>query len=104
MFGVPSFRVRPRTTGLLQQQGLDSMGVNGTVARRPRKDREAAVLRGDQRYGAALIVDELRRGEMTRAAELPGVHPLGSAPFNRLGHDDLFDGRRAAPAGNLGAE
>ena len=40
------------------------------LVRRPLEDREAPVLRGNERRGVALIVDELRRRKMSRAAEL----------------------------------
>ena len=45
----------------LKQQRFDPVRVNGVFAWRPREDREAAVLRGDEGEPAVLVVDELRR-------------------------------------------
>ena len=71
------------------------MGVHLLLARRPGEDGEAAVLRRDQRERVALIVHELRRGQVPRAAELRGVDDRGVAAFDRLGDRHLLDRRRA---------
>ena len=50
------------------------MGVDKFLARRPREDGEAAVLRRDEGDGVVLIVHELRGREVPRAAEAVGMH------------------------------
>ena len=71
---VRGVRLHSRT---LQQQRFDAVRVHHRFARRPRKDREAAVLRRDERHRVALIVHELRGRQMPRAAELRRMHDRG---------------------------
>src|SRR5271169_1247660 len=53
----------------LQQQGLHSVRVNHFLARRPREDREASILRCDERDRVALILHELRGRQVSRASQ-----------------------------------
>src|SRR5205085_4876553 len=53
--------------------------------------REAPVLRGDERDGVALILDELRRRQMTCAAELDRLDDRSRVAYDRLSHDHLLD-------------
>ena len=80
------------------------MGVNHVGARGPREHREAPVLRGDKGDGAALILDELRRRQVSRSAKACRVNDLGDAAYDRLRHGDLFYRRPSVPPRNLGAE
>ena len=66
------------------------MRVDGVLARRPREHREVAVLRGDQRQRVALIVDELRRRQVARAAEPGRMDGFRHAADTRLGDDDVY--------------
>jgi hypothetical protein len=45
------------------------MRVDHGFAFGPFEDGEAAILRGHERHGVALVLDELRRGEVTGAAQ-----------------------------------
>ena len=80
------------------------MGVNHVGARGPREHRKAPVLRGDQGNGAALVLDELRRRQVSRSAKARRVNDLGDAADDRLCHGDLFYRRPSVPPRNLGAE
>src|ERR1700680_1504860 len=53
----------------LQQQRLHPVRVNHLLARRPREDCEAPILRCDERHRVALILDELCGRQMSGAAE-----------------------------------
>src|SRR6266566_3242365 len=75
----------------LQQQHLHAMCVDHVLARRPREDREPTVLGCNERDRVPLILDELRGGEVTRAAKLGRVHDGRFRSFDRLGHHHLFD-------------
>ena len=88
----------------LKQQRVDAMRVHELLARRPLEDREAAVLRRDQRHRVALIVHELRGRQMPRAAQLRRCGARRRAAFHRLGDVHLFDRRAAAPPRDLRAE
>src|SRR4051794_37169060 len=88
----------------LQQEGLDTVGVDHLLAGRPGKDRETAVLRRDERDAVALIVCELRGGQVTRPTEVRGIELERGAADNRLGHRDLLDLRRSAAARDLRTE
>ena len=58
-------------TGLrLHEQHIDTMRVDHLFARRPGEDCKAAVLRSDQCQRVSLIVYELGRRQVTRAAML----------------------------------
>ena len=57
-------------TSPLQQQRVDAVGVHELLARRPLEDREAAVLRRDERHRVVLIVHELRGRQVPRPAQL----------------------------------
>ena len=52
----------------------------------------------------ALIVNELRGGEMPRAAELRGRQDRAFRAFDRFGHDDAIDRWPASPARDLRAK
>jgi LmbE family N-acetylglucosaminyl deacetylase len=80
------------------------MRPNSIIGRRPREDRKAPVLGSDKRHGIWLIVDELRRGEMARAAKLTGMHAFGDAAFDWLGDDNMLDSRRPAATADLRAK
>src|SRR3954453_15434902 len=75
----------------LQQEGLDTVGVDHLLAGRPGEERETAVLRCDERDAVTLIVCELRGGQVTCAAQMRGVQLERGAADNRLGHRDLLD-------------
>ena len=69
--GETQSRLRKRILArLYKQQRVDAMRVDELFARRPLEDREAAVLRRDQRHRVVLIVHELRGRQVPRAAEL----------------------------------
>ncbi len=57
----------------LQQQSVDSMCVDHLFTRRPGEDCEATVLRRYQGQRVALILDELRRRQVSGPAGLYGV-------------------------------
>ena len=57
-----------------------------------------------RRNRVALIVDELRRGKVSGSAELGRVDGGGDTPFDRFGHDDLFDARGAVATPDLGTK
>ena len=83
---------------------LSGQRVHEVVAGRPFEDRETAVLRRDERGGIALIVDELRGGEMPRPAELIRIDRRRRAAFDGLGHQHALDLRAAAAARDLRPE
>ena len=87
-----------------EQQRVDAVRVHELFTRRPLEDREAAVLRRDQRHRVALIVHELRRRQVPRPAQLRRRRARRRAAFDRLGHVDLLDRRAAAPPRDLRAE
>src|SRR4051812_42338454 len=70
---------------LSQQQRLDAVRMHHVLARRPGEHREVSVLRGDERDRVALIVDELRGGEVPRAAEQRRMHDARHESLDRLG-------------------
>ena len=80
------------------------VGVNHIRAGGPREHRKAPVLRGHQGNGTALILDELRRRQVSRAAKACRVNDLRDAPFDRLRHGHLLDRRPSVPPRNLCAE
>src|SRR5436309_13745698 len=86
------------TIAPLQQQRLDAVRMDHVLARRPGEDGEVPVLRRHERDGIALILDELCRGQMPRAAELARVHDSGNAAFDRFGDRHLLHLRRALTA------
>src|SRR3954463_5783044 len=86
----------------LEQQSFDAMRVDHAFAGRPRKYREAAILRRNQRHCVVLIGDELRGRKVTRASELARLDDLRAGPFDRLRHDHVNDLRRSAASNNLG--
>ncbi len=88
----------------VREQRVDAVRVHEFLARRPLEDREPAVLRRHQRDGVALIVHELRRRQMPRAAELRGRGPRRHAAFNGLGDVHQFHRRAAALARDLRAK
>ena len=69
------------------------MRVNHALARRPRENSEAPVLRRDERDGVSLVVHELRRGEVPRAAERRRMADRWRATFDRLGNGGQFHRR-----------
>ena len=70
-----------------------------------REDREAAVLRGDERHRVALVVHELRGRQVPRAAELrTGARSSAAPPSIGSVTDDLLDQRRALAPRDLRAE
>src|ERR1041385_8865170 len=90
--------------GRSQQKRLDAVRVHHLLAGRPGEDREATILRGDERHGVALILYELRRGHVSRAAELHGLDDRRGVADDRLGQDQLLDRRAASPSHDLRAE
>ena len=54
----------------VKQQRVDAMRVHELLALRPLEDREASVLRRDERHRITLIVHELRGRQVPRAAQL----------------------------------
>ncbi len=68
----------------LHQQRIHAMGMNHAFARRPCEDGEAAILRRHQPQRVSLVVDKLRRRQMSRAAMLHGRNDY------RLVADDWF--------------
>jgi len=59
--------------------------VHLLAARRPREHGEPAILRRHERNGVTLVVNELCRGQVTRATQLGGRHDAGFAADHRLG-------------------
>jgi len=59
------------------------MCVDHRLARRPGEDGKAPVLRRDEGDRVALIVDELRRGQVSGAAKLRGVNDRGDPAFDQ---------------------
>ena len=80
------------------------MGMHHIVVHGPLEDREPAVLRRDERDRSALIVNELRGGEMPGAAELRGRQHRALRAFDRFGHDDGSTCGSASPARDFRAE
>ena len=80
------------------------MGVHRLLARRPREESEAAVLRRHERYRVALIVGELCGGEMSRPAKLGRVENRGDSTFDRFGQGDVFHLGPPLPPCDLGSE
>ena len=70
------------------------MRVDHVLAQRPLEHGEAAVLRRDERDGVPLILRELRRRQVSRAAELRRMHEHRLGAFDRLGERHLFHLRR----------
>ena len=67
------------------------MRVDHFFARRPGEDCEAAVLRSDQRQRLSLIVYELGRRQMTRAAVLYGRNHDRRITYDRFSQHHLLD-------------
>src|SRR4029079_18646232 len=80
------------------------MRVDAIFAWRPGEYGELPVLRRHERNRIALIVNELRSGQMTRAAELGRAKHHKLTALDRLRHCDLFHRRRTAPSRDLGTE
>jgi len=80
------------------------MGVDHCLAFGPFKDRETPILRRDECNGVALILDELRRGEVPGAAELIRVDDGGFRTNDWFRHRYLLDPWPATAASDLGAE
>ena len=80
------------------------MGVHRLLARRPREESEAAVLRRHERYRVALIVGELCGGEMSCPAKLGRVENRGDSTFDRFGQGDVFHLGPPLPPCDLGSE
>ena len=67
------------------------MRVDLRLAFGPFKDREAPILRCHECHGFTLILDELRRREVSSAAKLIRMDYGGCRTFDRLRHRDLLD-------------
>src|ERR671924_1381028 len=80
------------------------MRVHGPFARRPGEDREASVLRRDERDRVALIVNELRGRQMARTAKRRWMDLHRHTAFDWFGHRHDFDWRSTTPANNLRPE
>ena len=80
------------------------MGVDHLFARRPGKHREAPILRGDKRERVVLIVNKLRRRQVSRAAMLCWLHDDADVTDNRLRDYPLVYERRSFRTCNLGTE
>ena len=61
--------------------------------RRPGEHREPPVLRRHEGQGVLLVVDELRGGQVSGAAQVDGVHAGRRVAHDWLGDDHLFDRR-----------
>ena len=70
-----------------KKQGLDAVGVDGPFSARPGEHGEVTILRRDQRDGVALIVDELRRRQMTGSAKIRRGHRRRNRALDRLGEN-----------------
>jgi hypothetical protein len=77
----------------IHQQRFDAMGVDHRLARRPGEDGKTPVLRRDEGDRVALIVDELRRGQVSGAAELRRMDDRGDPALDRFRHRHLLDER-----------
>ena len=88
----------------LQQQRLHAVGVHHPDAGRPLEHGEAAVLGGDKRHRIALILHELRRREMPRAAELVGMNLRDGCALDGFAQQDLLYSRRSRLPCDLRAE
>src|SRR5258706_15034897 len=80
------------------------MGVDHCLTFGPFKDREASILRRDECNGVALILDELRRRQVPRAAELIRMDDGGFRTHDRFRHRYLLDPWPATAASDLGAK
>ncbi len=74
------------------------------LARRPCEDREATIHRGYQRHAVRLILYELRRRKVSRAAEFQWVNDGGHAVYDWFRHDYLLDLSAAVTTTDFGAE
>ena len=87
----------------LEQQRLDAVRAYDALVRRPDEDREAPVLRGDQRDAVLLIVHELGSRQVSRPAEMGGIHRPRDAADDGFGHlHVLVERLPRQPADDLG--
>lgn len=80
------------------------MGLHHTFARRPSEHCKQAVLRGDECDGVALIVHELRAGQVPRSAKLRRLNEHRGRTFDGLRPHHLGDLRRPGTPHDLDAE
>ena len=80
-----------------QQERFNPVGVNHALVVRPFENCKTAVLRCDERHRIVLIVDELRRRQMPRAAQTIGMDDGLDAAFDGFGDRHLLHLCRPLP-------
>lgn len=88
----------------LKQQRFHTVGVHHFFARRPSEDGEATVLRGHERDGIMLVLNELGSRQMSSPTKLERLNNRRYPADNRLCYDNLLDPTSAVTAADLRTE